>query len=296
MHKNFFKHRHPVVSTSYYITMLLIVLSTTNPMIIGGFFISSFCVRLIQLKGQQLLPFFKLPFLFLLLITITNPFFVHRGGTVLFFFLNKPFTLEALAYGLQMGTMIATVLFLFQSLQSVVDSEQFFYLFGKRFAKLSLILTMIFRFIPLFQHYFQDLSQVQKVMERTQQRSFKEKAAYSLDLFGNLFSWALENAMDTADSMKARGYGSFKRSSRISYRWAWLDTVCLILIFGILSIFLISLTKGIYIFQYYPFIGNIKSLLDSHWLNYGLLWLFATLPLINSAKEGIIWTILKSKI
>lgn len=296
MNKNFFNHRHPLVASSYYIVVLLIVMSTTNPIVIGSCFIGSFCFRLIQLKGRQFIRSFGFPFFFLIAITLTNPLFVHRGGTILFFFFGKPFTLEALVYGLHMGIMIATVLFLFQSLQVVVDSEKFFYLFGKRFAKLSLILTMIFRFIPLFQHYFQELRQVQKTMDRTQQRSLKEKADYGLDLFGNLFSWALENAMDTADSMKARGYGSYQRSSRISYRWSWVDTVCLFGVLGMLSIFLISLAKGVYLFNYYPYTESITLLFENHWLNYGLIFLFALLPTINSVREGIIWTILKSKI
>ena len=296
MNEKFFNHRHPLVSSSYYIVMLLIVMSTTNPMVIGSCFIGSFCFRVIQLRGRRLVSSLGFPFFFLIVISVTNPLFVHRGGTILFFFLGKPFTLEALLYGLQMGIMIATVLFLFQILQTVVDSEKFFYLFGKRFAKLSLILTMIFRFIPLFQQYFQELRQVQKTMERTQQRNLQEKASYGLDLFGNLFSWALENAMDTADSMKARGYGSFKRSSRISYHWSWVDTIYLFAILGMLGIFLISLTKGVYLFNYYPYIENVTFFIENHWLNYGLIFLFAMLPTINSVKEGIIWTILKSRI
>lgn len=60
------------------------------------------------------------------------------------------------------GLMIASVIYLFQAFQASVDSEQFFYLFGKRLPKLTLILSMIFRFIPLFQQYYRELNQVQK--------------------------------------------------------------------------------------------------------------------------------------
>ncbi|MFD1900056.1 energy-coupling factor transporter transmembrane component T [Enterococcus termitis] len=133
--------------------------------------------------------------------------------------MNRPFTQEALIYGFFMGLMIAGMIYLFQNFQSKVNSEQFFYLFYCRFPKLALILTMVFRFIPMLQQYYQELNQVQKTIHRTQMRTLKERVTYGLDLFGNLFSWMLENAMDSADSMKARGYGIGKRGSRIHYTW-----------------------------------------------------------------------------
>lgn len=295
MNRYFFKSSHPFVLSSYYVLMLLIVMSTTNPIVISICFLASVSLRLLQMANNKKSGLLY-PMVLVLLLTLTNPFFVHRGGTILFFFLNKPITQEALIYGFFSGLMIASVIYLFQAFQASVDSEQFFYLFGKRFPKLTLILTMIFRFIPLFQQYYRELNQVQKTLQRTQQRSLKEKAAYGLDLFGNLFSWALENAMDTADSMKARGYGVAKRSSRISYPWRIQDTAALLLLIGCSGVFFRALTKGYYQYNFYPYTESFTLLWQNHGWNYVLIIIVAFIPIVKRIKEGIIWAILKSRI
>lgn len=295
MNKALFRQHHPLVNSCYYILMLLIVMSTTNPLIISVFFFGSLFFQLSYSKGKQKKTVFY-PLIVLALITVTNPLFVHRGATILFFLFNKPVTKEAFVYGFFMGMMIATVIYLFQNFQKAVESEQFFYLFGKRFPKATLILTLIFRFIPLLQQYFKELNQVQKTIKRTQKQSFKERAFYGLDLFGNLFSWSLENAMDTADSMKARGYGVMIRSSRLSYRWRKIDTLFLIMIILSGCLFIYSMVNGQYQFNYYPYQDNVYLLVQQYWLNYLFLFILAFLPLINRVRKVIVWSILKSKI
>lgn len=295
MHKSLFRQSHPLVTSCYYIVMLLIVMSTTNPMIIVVSFFANLLVQLLNLKGKKKNDLFY-PLLFLGVITVTNPLFVHRGATILFFLFNKPITMEAFVYGFFMGMMIVTVIYLFQNFQKAVDSEQFFYLFGKRFPKATLILTLIFRFIPLLKNYHQELNQVQKTVQRTEQRRFSEKVFYGLDLFGNLFSWSLENAMDTADSMKARGYGSTTRSSRLTYNWSKTDSLFLLVILLSGLFFIFERMSGVYQFKFYPYHDNIFVLIQQHWLNYLFILILACIPLINQVREVIVWAILKSRI
>lgn len=295
MNKMLFKQSHPLVTSCYYLLMLLIVMSTINPVIIGFFFFGSLFFQLFYLNGKPkktlIFPLFSL-----VLITVTNPLFVHRGATILFFLFNKPVTKEAFIYGFFMGMMIATVIYLFQNFQRAVSSEQFFYLFGKRFSKVTLILSLVFRFIPLLNQYFQELNQVQQIVQRTRKKCFKERALCGLDLFGNLFSWSLENAMDTADSMKARGYGLILRSSRLSYRWKKADTFILSLLILTSCFFIVSLVNGRYQFNYYPYQEDVYLLVQQNWLHYLFLFILAFLPVLYRIGEGIVWTILKSKI
>ncbi|MFD2306096.1 energy-coupling factor transporter transmembrane component T [Enterococcus termitis] len=295
MNKEFFEQRHPLVITAYYILMLLILMSTTNPLIIISCFLGSFTYQLVGLNRDKKHSIIY-PLLFLLIITLTNPLFVHRGATVLFFFLNRPFTQEALIYGFFMGLMIAGMIYLFQNFQSKVNSEQFFYLFGRRFPKLALILTMVFRFIPMLQQYYQELNQVQKTIHRTQMRTLKERVTYGLDLFGNLFSWMLENAMDSADSMKARGYGIGKRGSRIHYTWQKKDTAAFLLILGSGFLFIYFAMAGDFQFDYYPYTEDLLEKFRQSSASYLMIVFLAFLPTIKRLWEAMTWTILKSKI
>lgn len=295
MNKHFFRQRHPLVISSYYMLILLMAMSSINPVIISCFFFGSLIYQLTHLQGQQK-QVIIFPLIFLGILTLTNPLFIHRGGTIIFFLINKPITLEAFSYGFFLGMMVAAMIYLFQNFQSAVDSEQFFYLFGKRFPKLTLILTMVFRFIPRFKQYYQELKQVQKTLQQTQKRNFKQKASYGYDLFGNLFSWALENTMDTADSMNARGYGITTRSSRITYTWKKMDTLSLLLLMGSASLFIFYVMRGHYQFTYYPYQDDIFLRIKQRWFEYLLVFVLAFLPVFNRVWEGIIWTILKSKI
>lgn len=270
-------------------------MSSTNPVIIGACCFGNLLLQVLNLKGKSKKTVLH-PLIFCVIITVTNPLFVHRGATILFFLFNKPITLEAFIYGFFMGIMMATVIYLFQNFQVSVESEQFFYLFGKRFSKTVLILTLVFRFIPLLQQYFQELNQTQKAIQRTQKRSFKERAAYGFDLFGNLFSWSVENAMDTADSMKARGYGSKTRSSRLSYSWRITDTLWLMLILFFASFFIFEIIKNRYVFNYYPYCDNIYRQIQQNWPDYLLIVVVACLPLLKRLQEVTLWNILKSRI
>lgn len=294
MNRHFFRQNHPFVTSSYYLLMLLVVMSTTNPVIISSCFLGSLLFRLFHSNKQR--GSILYPLVILGVITVTNPLFVHRGGTILFFFLNKPITKEAFVYGFFMGMMIATVIYVFQNFQEAIDSEQFFYLFGQRLPKAALILSLVFRYIPMLQQYYQELDQVQKTMQRRPKRKIKERAAYGFDLFGNLFSWSLENAMDTADAMKARGYGVVKRSSRLNYRWRTLDTGYLFMIVTLGSLFLFFMVNERYQFDYYPYQENLLLTIYQHWLDYLVLFIFSFLPLLNRVKEVMVWHILKSKI
>ncbi|WP_281169462.1 energy-coupling factor transporter transmembrane component T [Enterococcus caccae] len=292
---SFFRQNHPLVISCYYIVVLLMVMSSTNPVIIGSCFLGSLLLQLFNLNGKSKKSVVY-PLLFWVIITITNPLFVHRGATVLFFLLNKPITKEAFIYGFFMGMMIATVIYLFQNFQTSVNSEQLFYLFGKHLPKSTLILTLVFRFMPLFQRYFQELNQVQKTVQRTQKRRFKERAVYGLDLFGNLFSWSLENAMDTADSMKARGYGVKTRSSCLSYSWRKMDTLCLLLLIFSGILFIVGMIHNHYQFNYYPYYDNSYVLVKQNWPYYLLIFIIVCIPLIKRSREMIVWSILKSRI
>ncbi|MEI5995403.1 energy-coupling factor transporter transmembrane component T [Candidatus Enterococcus mansonii] len=295
MNHSLFRQPHPLVIICYYLVMLLVVMSTTNPVIISSCFVASLVERFLYLNGKSKKSVLY-PLVFLAIITMTNPLFVHRGATILFFLFNKPITMEAFVYGFFMGLMIVTVIYLFQNLQKAVNSEQFFYLFGERFPKSTLILTLVFRFIPSIQYYYQELNQVQKTLHRSQRQGVKERANYGLDLFGNLFSWSLESAMDTADSMKARGYGVQARSSRLNYVFRKRDKLFLVTIICVGSFFIFRMMAGDYQFNYYPYQDNLYILIQEQGENYLYLVLFAFLPVLWRLWEVIMWAILKLKI
>ena len=84
-------------------------------------------------------------------VSLLNPVFNPYGETVLFTWLwGRPFTLEALLYGLATGGMFLTVILWFACYNEIMTSDKFTYLFGKFVPALSLVLCMVLRFVPHF--------------------------------------------------------------------------------------------------------------------------------------------------
>ena len=97
-------------------------------------------------------------------MAVTNPIFVHNGETILFFMNDNPVTLEAFIYGGAASLMIVSVLLWCRCYSAVLTTDKFLYLFGKVIPKLGLILSMAFRFIPLFKYQIRKINQSQKTI------------------------------------------------------------------------------------------------------------------------------------
>ena len=107
--------------------------------------------------------------------------------------------------------------------------------------------------------------------------------------------WALENAVDTADSMKARGYGLPKRSAFTIFRLTARDKkflLAIILLSG--GTILAKMAGGLY-FRYFPSLKGVGISLASVFA-WGAYFLLCFLPLIAEIWEVKKWNAIKSKI
>jgi energy-coupling factor transport system permease protein len=107
-----------------------------------------------------------------------------------------------------------------------------------------------------------------------------------------LLTWSLEEAVQTADSMKARGYGSGKKTSYIPYRmekrdWGWLMTLLCLFFFCIAGG-----TLGYGKIVIYPELGTLYLFLIDWLLLLAMSVLFA-FPLIVEGREKLRWQWLK---
>lgn len=75
---------------------------------------------------------------------------------------DNPVTLEAILYGAGVSVMLIGIMFWCKCYNQVMTSDKFVYLFGKAIPKLSLVLSMALRFIPVFKSQMKKISQVQK--------------------------------------------------------------------------------------------------------------------------------------
>lgn len=315
-----FSRYHPVVNLIFY---LLVLGTTMFQMSVGLVFISLFSavVYYFMLKKTEGLKYCAVVVGIIIVSAIINPLFSHKGGTLLFYlFTGNPVTLESIIYGLISAIIIGAMLLWFSTFNQVMGVERILGAIGKVLPNVSLLITMIMRFIPQYTRHQRKVSMVNKVnkrnydekinllnREKTEKENViearkRQKKKNGIDkiidsikegsrTFSITTTWALENSIYTADSMKARGFGTGRRTNYSNYKFqkrdyllmGWLVILWLVVVF--------SLEREKVYTYYYPFIQVKNNMVV--YLMYGLLCLT---PVLINVKEEIRWLILKSRI
>ena len=237
-----------------------------------------------------------LPYLLLLILSaLINPLFNHNGATVLFVLNDNPITLEAIYYGAAMGVMILAVLYWFRSFQQIMTSDKLLYVFGSALPKLTLILSIALRYIPLLRKQARRVRDAQKALGLFREENLLDRLRGELRIFSVLVSWALENGIITADSMCARGYGVGRRTRFALFRFHLRDGLlcagCLLL--GGCTI--VGIACGALSCSFYPhFVSPAPSALGCvACIAYAILAFF---PVLLEVEERIRWKSLRLKI
>lgn len=249
-----FKKYHPLVNFLYFTLVLAFSMVLTHPIAQGISMACALCYA-VQCEGKKATLFsikFCLPML--LLTAFINPAFNHEGVTILLYFpTGNPLTLESILYGLSAGAMLATVLMWFRSFNRVITSDKFIYLFGRIIPAMSLVLSMTLRFVPKFKAQMDTVVEVQRSIGRdVSTGSLWQRTKTAITILSIMITWALENAIETADSMKSRGYGLKGRSAFSIYRFDDRDKIALAW-FGFCGMYLVSGTiASAFGFRYFP--------------------------------------------
>ena len=224
-----FSSYHPLVNFVYFALVLLFSMFLMHPAcllisLIGGIAYN------ISLNGHRAVRFqlrYMLPMA--VLAAIINPAFNHEGATLLCYLPSgNPLTLESILYGIAAALLLAAVLNWFSCWTAVMTSDKFVYLFGRVIPALSLVLSMTLRFVPKFKAQFAVVKQAQKCVGRdTENGSLFCRMKNAVTILSIVVTWSLENAIQTADSMKSRGYGLTGRTAFSIYRFDERDKAAL---------------------------------------------------------------------
>lgn len=291
----FLGNLHPAVLLAYIASLMGVVMFTRHPLVIA-LALTGAVFFLVAAEGiRSAKKPLGLSALLILLVTLTNPLFMHRGVTPLFVVFGKLVTLESLLYGAVSGAMLAAVILWFRGYSTVMTSDKFLYLFGRVFPKLSLILSMAFRFIPLFVRQIRGVYQVQKTMGMHDSRALSDRFLGGARVFSAVLTWALENAIDTADSMRARGYGLPGRTSFSLFSFGKADRIALTATLTLAGAAAFGAWTGALDFTYYPAISRPEvDMADPVvWILIGVMML---LPAMIETADRMLWNSYRSKI
>lgn len=290
-----FEKYHPAVSAFYFFTVIIIAVFVWHPIIqlsaLTG--AAAFCFSLESPRKALKNTGFYIPLF--LMVAVTNPLFSHNGVTPLFFLNGNPVTLEAFAYGAAIAVAVIGVMLWCKCMGEIMSSDKFLWLFGRPFPKISLVLSAALRFIPLFVRQSKEVSRAQKAMGLYSSKSYVDKIKAAFSVLSVMITRALESAIDTSMSMKARGYGTGRRTSFSIFRFTLRDLIFLITALALFAVTLIGIALGKTEFCYYPEITEIQA--DAGFIiTCSAYFALAILPFITEIKEELKWKYCISKI
>ena len=211
MIKGYFQGLHPAVSFTYFAAVIGMTLACMHPVLSPLSFLGA-AAFLVCLKGwKSLLGTMRFLLPMMLVIVVANPLFNHRGVTMLFMLFDQWITLEAIGYGAVSACQLAAVVLWFACYQEVITSDKFLFLFGQIAPAAALLITLTLRLIPQLKSMAEEIRQVQGTLHGEENRLTQRMAAAVRNL-SVLLTWSMENAVQTADSMKARGFGQRRRT------------------------------------------------------------------------------------
>lgn len=192
--------------------------------------------------------------------------------------------------------MFGTIILWFACYNTVMTSDKFVYLFGRILPAMSLIFSMVLRFVPKFANEFRVVSDAQRSLGRDVGKSgILHRIKQGIKETSIMVTWSLENSLDTADSMKARGYGLPGRTAFSIFRLDNRDKIFLLGLSGILLILIGGVVFGQHRVQYFPRIIYPETTAYSYIL-YGTYLFLCYLPIILNGVEEVKWKHLQSRI
>ncbi len=296
MKQDAFSKLHPAVNLLFFIGAICFGVLLQHPVyLLAGIFASG--VYYFFLNGRKGIKTVLLMIPLFIFITLFNPIVNTRGITVLFTYFDRPYTLEALIYGVAVAATFVLMVLWFGCYGKVLTGDKFTCLFSNLAPSLSLLLVMVFRMIPNLLRKAKQITDVRSSVGKGLQgkASVKDKLNSGMTVIGVLTSWALEGSITTSDSMRSRGYGTAKRTSFMVYRITKTDCILGLIMILLLAVLICFAANGGMDAEFLPE-RNITPVNGRNIIGFIAYLGYLLIPSIMNFAEVIQWKISKLKI
>lgn len=289
---------HPAVALAYCGVSLVMAMCAMQPVYLALCLLGALAWRccLVGVEGALRPLLWQLPLA--LVVAVANAAFVSSGSTVILRVGVRAFYLEALLYGLCQGLMLVDVLTCFANASEVLTADKVMGLLGASMPTVALMLSMTMRLVPRFSRRASEATGATSACtaaggqagradpsgggrRRARRRRLDEGVRLSTVLLG----WGLEDSLETADSMRARGWGAAPvRTSYRRQRFRPADALALSLVALLAVASALSAWAACRDFSFYPQAQGLAP-----WFSYAPYVAFLLLPLVLHLKEVLTW-------
>lgn len=282
---------HPFTCFIYFLGTAALVMLNRHPVFLVCGLVILVLLNVVQDRGKSLRRWsagFLMLFLFFLIV---NPLLNHRGTHILFYFSGNPIMLEAVIKGLTVALSLVCLLVMFVSYNRVISADKFLFLFAKVVPKWALLAMLTMRFVPLLRRRMGEIETVQKAKGLTaSEGSLRNRANSGMKFVQILLTWSLEEALQTADSMEARGYGLSGRSRYQPYKMARKDWGALVFLIVAGTISLAGWKLGYGRLSVYPVFEPI-FLHGREWFYLCVFLGFLGFPIAVEGRQHLRWVL-----
>ena len=289
MNQDAFSRCHPAVNFLFFAGAIGFGVVVMHPAYLLASLAAGMCYYLL-LHGKKGLHMILALLPLALFMTFINPVFNRYGSHVLFLLFGRPYTLEALLFGVVLAGMFMSMMLWFGCYNKVLTSDKFICLFGSLMPAISMMLVMVLRLIPNLIRKSSQIAGARRCIGKgaAETDSKKEKLLDGMTILSSLTDWALEGSVVTGDSMRSRGYGCAKRTSFQIYR---MRTADYLLLGACILLPLAVILAGNLGASFTP-VMHIPPL---SW-GFPVYCVYLSIPIVLEVKEALTWRILISRI
>ncbi|MBM6675894.1 hypothetical protein H6A07_03930 [Olsenella uli] len=205
---------HAAVPTALFAGVVALTMLAVQPALVAaslaGALLFSLLARGVAATARGLV--WQLPLL--ALVCLANPFFSASGSTLLIKLGPRSVYLESLAYGATMGALMVAVVLWLEGAAAALTQDRLLALAPRRARALPLLLGMVSQLVPQLLRRSRDVRAGLAACTAAGARPAARDALVRTSSL--LLTWSLEESLERADSMRARGWESGR--SRTCYR------------------------------------------------------------------------------
>ena len=277
-----FETCHPVVPAVYFAGVIGIGVFVLQPVFAALSVAGALCFAVCCAGWRGTLAQLRWQLPMVALVCLANPLFSQSGVTVLCTLGPVTVRLEALAYGLCMGASLVSMLQWVANAARVLTEDRLLELSGTRLPVVTTMVSMAIQLVPQLRRRFGVVESARGAC--TSAKAPRKGARVHASTV--LMAWAMEDSLERADSMRARGWEL--GGSRSRYRLEALRTgdVAAAAAVGLLAL-AAALAAGVAQaeWSFYPTMPALRP-----WWGYVPFALLALLPtaltLVLRLKEG----------
>lgn len=247
------KDFHPVSAAVFFAAMIISLMLVNNPaytaVSIIGAVIILFIMQGVRSTLRTLGGFMGL----FLIMSMLNPLFVHRGSTPLFFLNGRAITFEAILYGMNSSFSLIIAVLWCKGFSLAMTSERLFCIIGRLSPKIAAMLMMTVRFVPDMLRQAKKISIYNRLSGEADESTLIGRIKRVMSNFSALVTWSVENSVQTADSMTARGFELGGRTSYSSFSFKAEDAALTVL--SLISCAAVLIAGDSLQVQFYPVAG-----------------------------------------